>query len=144
MVNGEDNGAMRFFLHMFTGSDVIADREGAEFDDLKAAEAEARQSARDLIAEHLRFGRPIPRHWQAQIASADGTVLRSIAFATLLGGDVEVAETAAPPGRHGFSLLYARVRATADRSRQINEEIHTTVGAIKNQLRSLPAHKTET
>src|SRR5262245_17046057 len=111
---------MRYFLHIFTGSKVIADPEGAEFEDLAAAEAEAVLSARDLIAEELRCGRPFPRHWQARIASADGAMLRSIPFASLTDGRTDPAPRPAS-ALEGFSDLYARARAAADRSHRINE-----------------------
>src|SRR5262245_8435872 len=131
---------MPYFIHVLAGSKFIADPEGAEFDGLAAAEAEAVQSACDLIAEELRRGKPVPRHWQARIASADGTVLRSIPFAALMDGDTGHAP-APPSAPEGFSALYERVRDTADRSHRINEEIQATVGDIRNQLRTLAGHR---
>lgn len=130
---------MRYFLHIFTGSQTIADPEGAEFDDLAGAEAEAVLSARDLIAEELRCGRPFPRHWQARLAAADGAVLRSISFASLMDSRMEPPRPPSAPEE--FSALYARVRATADRSHRITEEIQATVGDIRSQLRALAAHR---
>ena len=132
---------MRYFLHMYTGSETIPDPEGAEFDDLEAAQAEALQSARDLIADQLRCGQPIPRHWQAQIATECGTVLRSISFATLIEGASAEIPSRRRSVPEGFSALYAGVRATAERSHLITQEIQTTVSAIRIQLRALAAHK---
>src|SRR5262245_58711544 len=131
---------MRYFLHIFTGSNVISDPEGAEFDDLAGAEAEAVLSARDLIAEALRCGRPVRRHWQARVASAAGASWRSIRVASLVDSRAEPAIRPAS-ATEGFSAPYARVRATADRSHRITEESQATVGDIRSQLRALAGHR---
>ena len=45
---------MRYFIHIVTDLERLVDPDGAEFPDLATARAEARQSARDLMAEDLR------------------------------------------------------------------------------------------
>ena len=77
---------MRYYLHMVTDAELIRDPEGAEFPDLEAAVTEAVQSGRDLIAEELRQGRPVPLNWRLLISTADDTVLRSMPFTAVAHG----------------------------------------------------------
>jgi hypothetical protein len=45
-----------YYLHIVDGTEVIRDEEGADFDSLASAEAEARASANDLSIQSLREG----------------------------------------------------------------------------------------
>jgi hypothetical protein len=45
-----------YFFHICSRTERIEDREGADFDTLEAALAEARLAAREILAEDLRKG----------------------------------------------------------------------------------------
>lgn len=45
-----------YFFHICSRTERIEDREGADFDTLDAALAEARLAAREILAEDLRKG----------------------------------------------------------------------------------------
>ena len=78
---------MRYFIHILTDSERIADPEGAEFSSLDAARLEATQSARDLMAGELMAGRTVPLGWRVQIADKYETILLTVPFATLVFAD---------------------------------------------------------
>jgi hypothetical protein len=49
----------RFYLHLLrAGNELIADDEGIDLPDLSAARREAMQSARELLCEAIKGGRP--------------------------------------------------------------------------------------
>jgi hypothetical protein len=128
---------MRYFIHVATAAETILDIEGAEFHDLQAAEVEAAQGARELIAEELRSGRPVPMEWRVQVAGEDGTVVTSIPFATLVFAGRRSASGSAVSDRDSLPAVYAHAKATSQRSRAINDEIQATVCDIRDQLRAL-------
>jgi len=78
---------MRYYLHLVTDKRFIRDLEGAEFAGLAEAEAEAMQSARDLMCDHLRRGRAIPSDWRMLVAAEDDTILTTIPFFAVALGD---------------------------------------------------------
>ncbi|HEY2007648.1 MAG TPA: hypothetical protein VGH23_01570 [Rhizomicrobium sp.] len=45
-----------YFFHIRKGEDFIRDDEGAEFEDLEDAQAEAAHSCRDLAVQEMRDG----------------------------------------------------------------------------------------
>ena len=51
-------GNLLVFIHILTDDERIRDPDGQECADLEAAKAEARQSARALMAEKLQAGPP--------------------------------------------------------------------------------------
>src|SRR5262245_63903936 len=120
---------MRFFIHVFNGSQTISDPEGGEFPHLDAAVAEAAQGARDLIADQLRRGNPVPARWEAHVADENGAVLEVIPFAALVAthDDLTMPEPIEEPreARKDTSIAaaLARARATAERSQSLNIEI---------------------
>jgi hypothetical protein len=75
---------MRYFIHTVTDTEFIRDHDGEDFADRQMAEQEARQVARDLMAEGLRKGKPLPVRWKVLLALADDTVLMSPPFSQLL------------------------------------------------------------
>jgi len=106
---------LRYFIHIFNGSQLIAHPDGGDFPDLAAAAAEGAQSARDLVAEELRVGRPFPMRWEVHIAGPDGAVLEAVPFTSLLAteDDLEPEPTveAQPRARRpecGLEAIYAR------------------------------------
>ena len=77
---------MRYYFHVVTDARFIRDPDGGEFAGLDEAEAEATQSARDLMAAELNRGRPIPSGWRILIAAEDDAVLKSLSFSVLANG----------------------------------------------------------
>ena len=75
---------MLYFIHIVTDDRTVFDPTGAAFPDLRSAEAEAIQCARDLLIEEMRDGRPLSVDWIAQIADESGTVLAVVPFASVL------------------------------------------------------------
>jgi len=75
---------MRCFFHTVTDTEFIRDRDGEDFADRQMAEQEAAQVARDLMAEELRNGKPMPVRWKVLLALADDTVLMSLSFSQLI------------------------------------------------------------
>jgi hypothetical protein len=75
---------MRCFIHIVTDTEFIRDREGEDFADWQTAAQEAAQVARDLMAEKLRNGIPLPIRWKVLLALADDTVVMSLPFSKLL------------------------------------------------------------
>jgi hypothetical protein len=76
----------RFHLHVFARDELIADREGGEYDDLAMAIHEAHVSAREIWAAGIRMGED-RRDWTIRVADGDGAVLAEIAFVdTARGG----------------------------------------------------------
>jgi hypothetical protein len=138
---------MRFFIHVFNGSQVISDPEGGEFPDLDAAVAEAAQGAREIIVDHLRQGKPVPARWEVHLADEDGAVLEVLPLAALVAtyDDFTTPESLEAPEAArkdaGFAAAYATAKATAERSRSPNDEIQATVMDIRAQLRMLSAFK---
>jgi len=59
---------MHRYLHIVTDIERLVDPDGQCFDTLASAVEEARQCARDLMAEELRQGRPLPLNWRVQVA----------------------------------------------------------------------------
>jgi hypothetical protein len=64
----------RYFFHICDDEGMSRDEEGTELPDLEAARNEARASARDLIANYLKTGKPV-KNQTVQIANAEGTIL---------------------------------------------------------------------
>jgi hypothetical protein len=72
-----------YFLNIFNNIDAV-DREGMELPDLDAAKAEAIAGARDIIAAHVRDGKPIhAAHW-VEITDEDGNVLHEVRFGDVM------------------------------------------------------------
>jgi len=74
------------FFHVLTDETRISDPDGHECVDLKEACGEASQSAREVIANELQAGRPVPLKWRIEVALADGTTLATINFAEVALG----------------------------------------------------------
>ena len=76
-----------YFLHIQDVAELIEDPDGAEFFDVAAAEREAAQCARDLMAECLRSGEALQSSREIVICDARGIVLSSISFARAIPRD---------------------------------------------------------
>ena len=73
----------RYHLNLINVIDVM-DEDGAEYADLAAAKAAAIGSAREMMAAHVRNGRPIDLAHRIEVASSDGMVLATIKFRELI------------------------------------------------------------
>jgi len=131
---------MRYFIHILTDKERLIDPEGSEFADLATARAEASQSARDLMAEELRCGRPVPFTWQAQVADDEGNVLLTLPFARLVFSEViatQLSRLSRPTSPEAHLALIERAKTTFLRARNTNAEIKDGLTELRNQLRRL-------
>jgi hypothetical protein len=80
----------RFFLHLYNSVGPIRDKEGIELANLEAAQDQAVQSVRSIIADEVQRG-ILNLQGRVEIADASGRVLRVLpyreAFELNLGGD---------------------------------------------------------
>jgi len=88
---------MRCFIHIVTDTEFIRDWEGEDFADRLEAAQEAAQVARDLMAEELRKGNPLPIRWKVLLALADDTVLMSLPFSQLIPATEPLPQRARSP-----------------------------------------------
>lgn len=72
-----------YHLNLFNSADTI-DHEGRDFLDLAAAKDEAIRSARELMAEHLKAGKPIDLEHRIEITDNEGKVLAHLPFRELI------------------------------------------------------------
>jgi hypothetical protein len=107
---------MRYFLHLVTDARFIRDPDGAEFSGIAEAETEAAQSARDLMCDELRRGRPIPNGWRMLIATEDDTILKTIPFLVVAHGGEDRERMATTPT--------ASARDTSE-IRAVEDHVHT-------------------
>jgi len=105
---------MRCFIHTVTDTELIRDWEGEDFADRQEAAQEAAQVARDLMAEELRNGRPLPVRWMVLLALADETVLMSLPFSELIAVSEPLPWRAQPPKRPYDTMKHNNL-AEADR-----------------------------
>jgi hypothetical protein len=71
----------RFYFHLSDGEEITLDEEGTELPDLSAAEGEAVQAARELLAEAIKSGKPdVPE----LIADQAGRPLATVPLAAVL------------------------------------------------------------
>jgi hypothetical protein len=77
----------RYFLHIKEGPDVVIDPEGQNFADLPAAQVEAVEVARDLMAERLRAGRPMDLNSEVIVSDEHGDTLARVEFQAALRSD---------------------------------------------------------
>jgi len=131
---------MRYFIHIITDQERLADFDGGEFRDLACAREEASQSARDLMAEELRCGRPVPFTWRVQVADEGGKILLTLSFARLVFGEVLAAQLSKighPTSPEAHLALIERAKATFARARSTNAEIKDGLTELRDQLRRL-------
>jgi len=136
---------MRYFIHIVTGKERLIDPDGGEFADLASARAEASQSAREVMAEELRCGRPVPFDWQAQVADHEGNVLLRLAFAQLVFGEVitsQLSSISRPTTAEAHLALIERAKATFARARAANAEIKDNLSELRKHLRTLAQYNT--
>lgn len=131
---------MRYFIHIVTDQERLVDPDGGEFTDLAAARAEACQSARDLMAEELRCGRPVPFGWRAQVADEQGKVVLTIKFALLVFSEAVAAQLS--NSFHSKSpeadvMLIERAKDTFARVRKSHAEIRDGLNELRSHVSRL-------
>jgi hypothetical protein len=68
-----------YHLHIRRTSTRLPDEDGAEYPSLEAAREDAVQSARELLATHIRNGR-LPIDWSIEITDEEGVVVLTVPF----------------------------------------------------------------
>jgi hypothetical protein len=68
----------RFYFHLQADDQIVPDDEGVDLPDLSAAEREAILAARELLAEAIKNGRPVPEAFV--IANEEGRALAIVPF----------------------------------------------------------------
>jgi hypothetical protein len=120
---------MRYYLHVLY--------DGEEFPSLASAREEATQSARDLIAEELRWGRADPSRWRIQIALGDETIVETVPFAPLLLGDHGSSHGQRRVSVKSAEELFAQANATFARARSTTAEIRYHLEELRSGVASL-------
>jgi hypothetical protein len=137
---------MRYFIHIITDEERLVDPDGCVFADLDSARAEDSQSARDLMAEELRCGHPVPFGWRAQVADGDGKVVLTLPFALLVFSEVMAAhlsKTVRPASPEAHLALIERAKTTFARAKTTNAEIRDGLIELRNQVRRLAQYGSE-
>ena len=112
---------MRCFIHIVTDTEFIRDPDGEDFADRRIAEQETARVARDLMAEALRKGKPLPVNWKVLLASADDTILMSLPFSQLIP---------APPAFTSRSAII-QLRDPNDGNRLADADLHIMHGRAR-------------
>jgi hypothetical protein len=123
---------VRYFFHILTDKMRLRDDDGQEYLRLDDARAEATQAARDLMAEELRCGRPVPVGWQVQIAIEDGTILSTLSFQQIAFPHSSGLAREALADR----ALIARAKAT-QKTRRTKDEISQGLQELRHSIRQL-------
>jgi len=67
-----------FFFHIRDGTDLILDKSGTDLPDIAAAEIEAKESARYLLADLSDIGARDGQHFE--VCDCDGSVVAVVPF----------------------------------------------------------------
>jgi len=79
----EGSEPVRYYLHQIQTDGIVRDPEGGDYPDQAAAEAEAVDAAREMMATAVRAGRDIS-DWAIEIVDEEGAVRGRIAFASTI------------------------------------------------------------
>jgi hypothetical protein len=132
---------MRYFIHIVTDEERVVDPEGGDFSDLTSARAEAMQSARDLMAEELRCGRPVPFGWRALVADEEGCIVLTLPFSRLVFGETAPTRLRRKPPEVDL-LLIERAKATFARARKSHADINDGLKQLRTHVRQLAEYTT--
>ena len=128
----------RFFFHIITDLERLPDPDGQEFPALERARLEARQCARDLLAEELKHGRPLPLGWRVQVAEAEGAIADTIKFADLVFVDAHAIKPAPSKSKPIQNAeLLERAKATVRRAHERNAQIEQGLKRLQEHVRTL-------
>jgi hypothetical protein len=73
----------RFHINVFNNVDAY-DEEGIDLVSLEMAKAEALAGARELVADHIREGRPIHKRHRIEITNAVGQPVDAVYFGDVI------------------------------------------------------------
>ena len=125
---------MHLYLHIINDTERIVDPDGEEFPDLEAARHEGAQVARDLMAQELLHGRPLPFGWRVQIAEPDGTIRHTIKFTDIAAVGSGWANNAASRSANNFH--FHRTPSSC-RVAKDHAEIYTRIGELWQHVQTL-------
>jgi hypothetical protein len=73
----------RYYFHLKDGDEIVPDEDGTELPDVSAATREALQSARELLADAIKAGKP--KVYEAYVIADDtGQTVQVLPFVALL------------------------------------------------------------
>jgi hypothetical protein len=130
---------MLIFFDIIMGLQRLADLEGAEFDNIEVAHAEARTIASDIIIEELRRGGNVGVDWRIDERGVAGTILAQVLFYEVVFEPIANSYTATSLRRHllgdPFPIpSYHRSMATVAEARAIAANVRNIVREIKPRL----------
>jgi len=130
---------MLIFFDILMGLQRLADAEGAEFDNIEAARAEARTIASDIIIEEIRRGGNVRADWRIDVRDVAGTILAQVLFYEVVFEPIANSYTATSLRRHllgdTFPIpSYHRSMATVAEARAIAANVRNVVREIKQRL----------
>jgi hypothetical protein len=73
----------QFHLNVFNDVDAL-DEEGIERPNLEVAKLEAMIGARDIIANLIRYGKPVHRNHRIDITDEAGNLLHTVSFGDII------------------------------------------------------------
>jgi hypothetical protein len=126
---------MHSYLHIITDTERVADPDGQQFESLVSAIDEARQCARDLMAEQLRQGRPLPLNWRVQVADEEGCILATLKFSEIVFGT-----QTSTPSWSGAVLdrdLVERAKTIFFKAQRAQGELRNGLLALRDNVRAL-------
>jgi len=68
-----------YFIHVYQRGRLAKDKEGKQFDDLKAAEGEAIKAAREMAAQNVRAGKILDLSSRLEIVDGNGKLVSVVA-----------------------------------------------------------------
>ena len=128
---------MQFYLHVVTHQERLVDHEGVDFEDISQAILNAKQSARDIMAEELLSGGTPALNWCIQIADTEGRILHTVRFSELLLLDRSVDLSLGFDHRCENSSTIERARQTFARARKSTREVDVSLLELRMHVRIL-------
>jgi hypothetical protein len=75
---------MRYFFHIRHHDAVVKDPEGTELEGIESVRREAKEAAREIIADRIRNGRPLHIDTTFEIRDGNDSVVLMLPFASVL------------------------------------------------------------
>lgn len=123
------------YLHIVTDTERVVDPDGQAFESLPSAVGEARQCARDLMAEELRQGRPLPLNWRVQVVDDEGCVLATLNFGEIIFGSQTPTQFLAGPAVD--PALVERAKAIFFKTQRAQSELRNGLLVLRDNVRVL-------
>jgi hypothetical protein len=123
---------VRYYFHILTDRERLRDPDGEEFASLTSVREQAKQNARDLIAEELRCGCAAPSAWRIHIALEDDTIVETVPFTALLLGHEERCAI-----QTSHQEQFSHAMATFAKAQNANAEITHHIVQLRANLNTL-------